>query len=574
MRLHSPTFSRAFDRLLRAERRASPALRRAMRRTRRSRTRRSAVSGCLWRAFWSVVLAVMLLSLSQDERGGAVATALAAWWFLQVCVLGRGVVRVTAADLPPALLPLPFTPDAYQRLARHRVLGLLWRPFLDALAVLGVLAFTHHAGPSGWLLVVPLAALCALSVWSASLWLAQVEMPRIIPTVLILLPVALFIAFVSDAYWVIELMNRYLPEQSPWMTLLSPGGWLSAAFLAVLGERSAAWLLAIVPALVLAWLAGRGLTGLVRTLDPETALRQEWLAAMVRTPTGVDPDEDNETAAAPVPETTGAAEAGVARAWRASVLDGAENAGWMERLFLRWLNARDRLVLECIVSRIPAWTRTTVWAARFLLFSILAAWLGRHAPVGLRGPCAAAAALSAFIGLTAGLPLASGFDQMTRRVTVYGLAVARPALYPLGVTEFLRLTLKAAAIRSLAMVPMLTGMGVALALVTGKSVFGLALLGLRLALLGWAATPVLCVLALSAVSSDSRTPGWRGVRVLGLMGVGALALLALGGGAVFAPRLWCWGCLAGFAVLSYAVARLYAHGYDRGRFDLVQRVAG
>jgi hypothetical protein len=572
MKLHSPSFSRASRRLLRAERRASPELRRAMRRARRRGS--ESVPAWVWRSLWSVVPASVLLSLDKDA--GAAASAFVSLWFLEVCLLGRGVVRSQASSVPPALLPLPFAPAEYQRMARRRVLALLWRPCLDALLLLAVLNAMWSASTMGWCLVIPLAALCGVSVWSATLWLARVPIPGMVTTVVLLVPVGLAIGLLTQAGWLRDWLPCFLAAQSDWLTLLSPGGWIAAAFLGVLGERSALWLLAVLLAAIPVLRCRTALRDLVREIDPENALLAEWSTASARSGAQDGEEEEEElTVRRPLrPLTEATAATALREEWPATGFLGSRPAGWIESTFLRWLGARERVVLECTATRMPGWTRTTVWAARFLLVSVLASWgfdlVPRFVP-GSRGILAALVALAAFVGLASGLPFASGFDRLSSRTSAYGISLAQPALYPLGLTELVRLTVKAAAVRTVVMLPLVAGAAAVAATPLAFRPLMLALVGTKLVLLALAASPMLCVMAISSVSSDSRTPGWRGVKVVGLLLVGVLALLALAVAVFCAGQGRSWGLLLAFAALSWTVAALYVRLYNRGGFDLVQR---
>ena len=219
MRLHSAVFSRDFRRLLRAERRANPALRRAMRRKRPVRAWKQPLLLCLFRPLWGLIPAALAAAAHGVRWPAATGAAIAAWWFLEVIVIGQSIVRNLAHNPPPPLLFLPFGRENFVRLARRQVLGLLWRPFVDALALLGVLA--------GWLAVAPLAALGALATWSAAVWLTRWRMPGLVTTAALVLPVAL--AFGLRSEWFLDRFHHALVTQAGWLTLISPGGWVAAS---------------------------------------------------------------------------------------------------------------------------------------------------------------------------------------------------------------------------------------------------------------------------------------------------------------------------------------------------------
>ncbi len=562
MKLHDPAFVRATQRLVKAECRAQPALRRAVRRNRTSwRTRAFSVWSIRW--LWGLLPAA-LIGITQDS-GWAVATApvLAAWWFLEVIILGRGVVVNHALDLPPALLTLPFAPDAFARLARARVLSLLWRPFWDGLAILVVLAATHQAGPAGWLAVPLLAALNAAAVWGAVLLLTRCPVPQALTLFMYLLPFAVLIFHKTG--WLMHWLRETLTTQATWLTLLSPGGWTTALFLAGLGPLSAWWWLALVPLLALAACAPQFLRTMMRQIAPERHLLEEWLGAEAFEPTDAEAPPEAPEAAAPEPSA-----AEWRDAWAAARLDDNES-GWMEQFFFRRLQPRERLVLECIANRLPPWTRWTWRSLQLLTVALLIMLLLPLLPAGLHMLFIIAAVVLAVLGLCFGLPLASGFDELASRVVLYGMSLARPAVYPLNPWEFVRLTRKAAALRALVMLPALLLVGGLVALLLHKPPAALVLLGLKLSLISAAAAPFLCAMALSAVTNDSQTPGLRGLRAVGLIIFFALLLVGLGLSALFAPVVWSALLLPAFALAAHLGAYLYVRSYNRGGFDFLQR---
>jgi len=566
VKLHSPAFSKALRGLLREARRASPALRRAMRRQRRRRTLAHQVPVAVWRLFFPLGAALLMLRVARAGLPLEADAAIVSIWFLWVSIVGSTVVRTQAARLPPALLNLPFAPADFTRLSRRRVLGLLWRPCADALMLFVVLAGLQAGGPLVWAAVPLLAGVCGVAVWAATVWLARFPPPRALQSMMAMLPLALIMGLQSHGVRV--WLGRVLAEDACTLMLLSPGGWLAAAYLAGLGVLASPWILGAVPAVVLAASATYALATLLRHADAERELLTRWLG-MRTEDAGFCDDEGESLSAAPVPPPA----PDLAAVWQASLVAGA-SPGWIERVFLGWLGDRERLVLACITARVPSWTRLTRRSAQFLTFGVVLAWIGRWVPLGWHGLLVWVYGMALVIGLAIGLPLASGFDQLTGRASIYGLQVARVAMYPMRPIEFVRLTVKAALLRAGFMLPVVAVAGAALAVPWHVSPWALALGGAKLVFLSAAAAPCLCILALSAVSNDTQARFWRGGCLAGALIGGVLALLGLAAATLFAPAAW--GCVAVvcFAAVAWGVAWTYVRAYDRGVFDLVRHAQG
>lgn len=565
MRLDSPTFSRAFRNLLRAERRRNPALRRAMRRARRP-LRRLPWIGLLGRALFGLCPAAACLS--HGSRGPAlIGPVIASWWSLEVIILGRNIVQTSAMNWPPPLLFLPFARPDFLRMSRRNVQALAWRPFCDALWMMGALAIVHGAGIAGWSIILPLAAVGALATWTAAMWLTRWKISGWVTFGAMALPVVLFLLAKSDAFrpWLARLANRHGVE----LALLSPGGWTTAAFLSGLGELPASWWLAMIPLVLLAASAPFALANLLQRLAPEEKLAATWLHTArqgVEEPETPGNREADAPAASPSPSAVD-----FIRWWRSSREDFAD-CGWMERIFLRWLSPRERLVLACSASRLPRWTRWTKRSLVFLAVAALFLHLMWHSDSWTEMPFGIIGGLSGIIGLCCGLPIASGFDQMVGRVHVYGVLIARPAILPVQLREFLALRCKAAAVRCACMLPILTAAGALLVwLLGGRPQWG-ALWGAKLVILCMAGVPFLYVLAVSSASNDSQRGGLRGVVTGGLILLTSLLVLGLFVASFAAPPAWATAAMALFAVSSWGSARLYIRRFNRGRFDLVQTV--
>jgi len=561
VKLHSPAFSRAVRERLRSEYRAFPALRKASRRQRGRRISSGWVTGVFWRLLVAS-FAVRVLLLVQDGGYPAVArAAVVSAWFLAVAVSGTLAVRSQALDLPAALLYLPLSAGDFERLSRRRVLGLAWRPCFDALILFTVLAACEARGPLAWLAVPPLAALCGAAVWSASVWLARFSLPPAVFLLGNLFPAALLLGA-----WVRALREGVFTLLSQWavpLTLLSPGGWLAAAFFGGEGVLPRAGLAGLAPALLLAASGLLALSALTRRLQPGRALPASWESQLGHS----SEEEGGEGETLPAGPSTRLAD--VSAAWGEPEFDAA-GGGLGERLFWRWLDGRERLVLANIASSAPRWTRQLWRAARCLAAGVAIAWLRRWAPPAFAGVLGWAEGLALGLGLLIGLPVASGFDQMASATGAYGQQVARAALYPLRPPEFVRLTLKAALVRGALMLPVAVTAAAALAVPWGLPAERLAAGGAKLVFLGVAFSPCLCVFALSGVSNDTEAGFGRTGCLVGLLLVGGLlVLLALAAAALFATWAWSLAAIFSFTALAWGLSGAYLRLYERGGFDLV-----
>jgi hypothetical protein len=563
VKLHSPAFSRAIRARLRAERHASPALRRALRRWWLRRAVPAEIRYVLLRVALLLVPVIVLLSVYAGACPSAARSGVVAAWFLCVMLLGAFSVRARALDLPPALLNLPIAPEELASLSRRRVRSILWRPCLDALVLFSLLAGFEAQAPWTWLAVVPLAALCGAAVWSVSVWLALLPPQHALARSAGLLPFILLAALwvPGSRAWLFD----FLVRQAETLTLLSPGGWLAAALMAGTGALPPAWALGLAPALLLAATGARAVRVLIARLAPERAL----LALLdVKSEREFEADDEGADFVPTSGEPPGLA-ADLADEWRRSPLDRTAD-GWIERLFLRRLSGRERLVLDCVAARTPAWTRLMRSGTLFLAAGVALAWLRAWAPLFLASGLAWAEGIALGVGLLLGLPLASGFDQLAGGARVFGVQLARVALYPLRLRELARLTFKAALLRGAVLAPVLVAVGAALSGPWGFPVASLAAGGAKLVFLSVAFSPCLCVFALSGVSNDTRTrPGRGGCLVILLLVGGLLALLALAAATLFAHGVWSVVAALVFAALAWGMASLYLRLYERGGFDLV-----
>ena len=561
MKLHSTVFSCAFRKRLRSEYRAFPALRRAARRQRRRRRAPDMIPPFFWRLSFLVFPIVVLMHAKVSGHPPLAGVAVVSTWFLAVMLLGAAQVRSQVVGLPPALVNLPFASGDFARLSRCRVVGLLWRPCVDALVLFGVLVGLKPHSLAVWISVPPLAVLCGAAVWSASVWLARFPLPPLVASGVNLVSFGVLVGIgvpIARGWLFSFLVHSAVP-----LTLLSPGGWLAAALLGGNGSISAGWLLGCAPALVLAATGPRALRELLEQMNPE----RELLALWNGTPGGEGPLENGEFESSPDPRPVSVSD--FSAAWLEPG-EGRAEAGWLERWFGEWLGVRERLVLACIATELPPWTRMTRRCALFLAVGVAVAWLRFWVAPSLAQGLAWVEGFALGIGLLIGLPLASGFDQMTGQANIYGQRVARVALYPLRLSECVGLTLKAALIRSVPLGPIVVAAACALAGPWGMSVGELAAGGAKLVFLSVALSPGLCVFAFSGVSNDTRARRWWTGCLVVLLFLGCvLALLALAAATLFAPRIWSGASAFGFAALAWGLSWSYVRLYERGGFDLV-----
>jgi len=315
---------------------------------------------------------------------------------------------------------------------------------------------------------------------------------------------------------------------------------------------------------------------LVRHLQPEKSLLALWNRKSENSAVPGNDESALETSqSSPVQQCDVSAalsvdsQLDVAGAWKEAVGDGGSQ-GCVERWFLGWLDERERLVLACVAARVPAWTRLTLRSAQCLAVGVAVFWLQRWVPPFLTVGLSWVGYIAVGMGLLFGLPLASGFDEIASGASLYGMQVARVALYPLRVTEFARLTLKAALVRGALLLPVVVAAAWALAEPWGMPVATAAAGGAKVVFLSVALSPCQCVFALSGVSNDTRARLFRGGCLIVLLMVGgALALFGLGAATIFATGTWSVASALGFATLAWVLSHLYLCAYERGGFDLV-----
>jgi len=237
-------------------------------------------------------------------------------------------------------------------------------------------------------------------------------------------------------------------------------------------------------------------------------------------------------------------------------------AGWLERVVGRWLNARERLVAEFMLAGEARWTMRLAWGTGAWAVVMLLIWL-----FGKYGGWLVF--LTAYGVLAAAVPLLGGAWPGLGSCFQGGTFTPMYAGFPLGFRDMARVILKTNYVRIAAAVPLILTMGA----LAGWELAGQWLLGLVLASkvagLLLALQPMAVLLLFSEGSNDTARIRWRW---LPLLVVWVIALVGASVALFLVTQLRVsLLCLLAVALLSGGLLRLYRHAWGRGWFDLVSR---
>jgi hypothetical protein len=556
MTLRWRTLEKAVRQRVRAEIRASPALRREYKRVGKRPGRET--DEWIWRGVLTVALAILVAAAA--NRGvplagqlGLVTCWCVGWTLYSASLLGEHLYSHDALVL--AVLPV-LPAEAFGEGWKRFCLGTWWTT-VDVCVGFGVICALTHAGPPAWI-----AALLAVPLnWLGTLALAgglRAYWPRA-PYALgyqSLLCLLFGIAVGGERlapFW-IEVLDKLTPA----LDWVPPFGWINFAVRGVMvGQLSGLCVLPAVFGVLLLALrfaqsrlaAGYGL--------------EELVADAWATPPWPEPP-DEEAAPAETPDGIAPAPVGIALP-AGGLLAGGDLArrGWLERLVFRWLTPRERTLAEFMSGGQLGWTRA-LWTgtACVALASLAGATLGRTGQaiflVGL------------FIALNVAVPvLGSGFAAFS---SVFHSGAHTPlyAGLPIGYSELSRLLLKVNLLRIAAFTPVALAAGWMSTWIFRPAVANGVELAFRLlvVLLCW--QPTLAALRFSAGTNDTRRGFWRTLKLVALFIPLGLLIFGLGAACLFVPTLG-WAALSalGTAVASLGVFVLYGWLYNRNVFDLM-----
>jgi len=308
-----------------------------------------------------------------------------------------------------------------------------------------VIAGSNNACTSAWLTVLPMALLAAVAVWAAALWLTFVPIPRqagCLPSVLGFLIILSAQSETLGAWW-----KRLFIEHCETISLVSPGGWIARAYLAMLSGDTTL----LVTLLALTGLAAASLAPALRrwdhSYDPDgVALWYSFYEP---------PDEwksvvNVQLESLPLPPCTAEVSEAIAPGEILKPAWASNSVGWVERCLLHRLTTRERIILEFACLKPPDWTNQIKWGAVLVALGIGICWLGRP-PGGIHidGAGLITGGIAILIGCGLGLPLTSPFERAFHPVTTYGISIPFMAVFPVTPHELMKIALKAGVIRAL-----------------------------------------------------------------------------------------------------------------------------
>jgi len=242
--------------------------------------------------------------------------------------------------------------------------------------------------------------------------------------------------------------------------------------------------------------------------------------------------------------------------------------GWFERVLWRWLNARERNLVEMVFPDGLALTKPWLRLFRTLLIGTLATLVAVKFTPALKAWVLGG---TLFITGCKAMALLLGVGIVFRPVPCGGVNIPFHAGFPVGFRELTRLLSKYSAVQLPAMILFagIAGALVASILAETRWTAGLVM-GIKVALLMFALRYAAAVFSVSSVSNDTgRFRMAAIVLVVGMVGAAGAFLVLAGVGLVFPHAGLAWLSVLLACFICYASFRLYAWLYDANRFDLM-----
>lgn len=571
MTLRSKHLEKAVLARIRTALRHDPQLREQTKRAPRSQRWVLTTRTFLFRALISFLLAWLVVALHQLGVPAAAQSALAAIWFAVAAIPLRFRIIGIIYDLP-GLIPfvlLPTRRDTIFRWQCTRVVREVWRPVLDAVAVLTAIAACHGAGRGAWLAVLPLAVLAGVATFAVALWLGFVRMPRQLAALPYVIGLGLVFAGHIKPVW--TWLSSFFVEHAEALSLLSPAGWITRAHLGIIEGDPLIAIPYLLTSVMVALSAIAAVRQWKRMYEPESFVL--WHVFGEAPPEFRDlinaqleryQSEQNRAEATETPAAT----AFLNPCWP------GPNAGWLDRQIARWLTRRELALLEFGAAGLPNWTAAAKHGTVLLTIGLGLLWLVRKLdPTEVPGAMAYfAGGLIMFLGLIKGLPVTTPFTRAFRPMAIYGILIPFFASFPVASNELLRVALKSGILRAAVFAPVLLVAGACLGLNFGLDPCWSACAGLKCAILSVLAIPWIHAIGLASYSTTAGRFKLRAVFTLLTLVFGFLGLAAGGLVGLFARVSWNWLGLVLAGIASFGSAQLFMRMYARPWFDLTRPV--
>jgi hypothetical protein len=441
--------------------------------------------------------------------------------------------------------------------------GSIW-VFVDVLLGCAVLAFLHDFSFAKWLAILPVAAVA---------WLLALSLTGLLVTRWPQLPYPL----ISMGLWILVialLVTRSLVEApliallnqcAPWILLILPTGWPVSLLEPLFDSRHLLNLSLLVPIALVIVTFRFSLARLRSNYDfAETTLPE---------PPDLMPDAEPESspgeASTSFPRRAGPTEIEeIVRSRQFLAQPRWHERGLFERLLWRWLNVRERNLIELAFPEGPVLTKPWLGITRTLLIGTIATLIAVRFSPGLKAWLLGG---TLFITGCRALALLLGVGVGFRPVPCGGVNIPFHAGFPVGFRELTRLLLKYSVVQLPAMI-LLAGIGGALVasiLAETRWTTGMVM-GIKVAFLLFALRYAAAIFSVSAVTND--TSGFRMktfVLIFGMVGAGGAFLTLAGAGLAIPHAGLAWLSVLLACLVCFAAFRFYVWLYDANRFDLM-----
>lgn len=578
MKLHAPQFEKALARTIKQRVKASPELRKEAKRSGKARAQTD--TGLLgYHLFALLLLCFGVGALGSGKMSLGLQTAIISLWCFMLSLFHVSRLFQTLFGSPD-LAPLSLLPASdrlifdwqWQKSLRNSI----WIPVYAFSAYL-VVALQKDAGWPG----VFAALVAAIVQWLISLSLAtglaghRPYWPHQAVAVGLLLMFAVpFIARKLLPASVISLLDA-----KAWIVnLILPNGWVTQLFNQIItGLDAAMWLLLLAMGAVLHFgRSGReqliALYVFTEPLDTTQELEEE----LRETDAEVGADEvDGKAATRPAS----------ARPQRLGVTDHLDHiktreflqaetfvtAGWIERMFQRWLTSREALLVEAFVGGMPTWTKS--WRHGIIVAGI-GLFIGITLPPTRNDAACLSFLFSGFFCLACLFPFGMAFRRFISGYQISSIEVPYMAGFPIGFREVSRLYFKEACVRTLAALPVMTiftGLALHFAMANDvKRVFFYGLfLGFKLSLAGLVLQPALTANWLSRGMNHRQSHiTFRTMTLIIMSALSVIIVVSFLVG-IFLPLWWSLLLLGVCWAVSRTVLQVYIRLFDQQKTDYV-----
>lgn len=563
MKLHSPIFEKALRRGVKHAVQSSSALKREYRNAKKAGRRRILVNWMV-RPFWSVLLGYFVYVITRLTQHPVTGLAIINLWTLialSFSVRNLQVLLGRAPDLA-ALNLLPIADTSIYRWEMQKFFRKSALPcVLDQAVGFGVLAGCLNFSIAQWVATMMLAVLSSTMLLALTLFCAA-WLPRfkyeLIPSGAFFFGLILIMAF----HVIGPAVLYFFDSMAPLLNLILPTGWAPSLFQLFLPEGT--WLVAslIIPVVLAIWTIKNSLGRLQGRMKFRERIIPEAFDQIPREKPAEDGSKDK-TAQPPRLGVTAIEEIIRSRQF----LLHEQPQGWLERRLWKWLNPRERAVIEFAFPKGLQITKPWKNILRNFLLMVLIGFVSSTMNRNVANWVFGVGVFITFLQAV-GRILANG--MAFRALSSSGVRVPMYAAYPITFSMLSKTLFKPAIIQLPLFIACATVCASLLAYLAGASIAYGIIIGFKAGILVFSGRFITTVLAFSSCTNDSTQFRLCNIALVVVMVGCALLFMLLGGAGLFVPDVpvaWLLWLAALFD--AYAFFKIYGWFYHANCFDLM-----